>query len=221
MEETMTDKEIITKWKAMSGIVSDELVGFFQAFRPNGDGLSKAFEGVEKADQILPRLYEIYRATTDGYPEDAYFVVRKPASLSKKHALDLAKTHLRNFEAIGKEIGHNDLVRFLQPGHRVEILGGERPLRSEQCDAEIYFDEMATDIILSLSPLKSQALLLREALYNVACDTYIRDYILWPLYQRSTSVVDLLGPYFNLWKHGVGICIESHQLLKLYVPLLV
>ena len=214
----MTDKEIVAKWKDMTGITSDELVGFFQAFRPQGDGLLKAFEGVTKADEILPRLLEIYQVTTDGYPEDAYFVIRKPLPLSRELALGFASSHIRKCLDIAKEMGRDDLVQLLQLYHRMEVVVGDKPWPPRQDESEVDLDEVVIDFMLSLKPLKSQALLLSDALYSMACDTYIRDYIFWPLFRNSTIVADPFAPYFNLWKHGAGLRLESDHLLKVYLP---
>ena len=68
-----SDEAMLGRWKAIAGDTSpgtwteDDLAGFFQRFRPDGAGVSEAFEGVEGADEILPRLLEVYEATADGW----------------------------------------------------------------------------------------------------------------------------------------------------------
>ena len=84
-----SDEAMLGRWKAIAGDKSpgtwteDDLAGFFQRFRPDGHGMSEAFEGVEGADEIVPRLLDVYEATADGWQReethDGYFVVRNPA----------------------------------------------------------------------------------------------------------------------------------------------
>src|SRR6185369_13799421 len=66
-ERPMTDQQMFARWKKLLGDTSEipwtapeYMVGFFQGFRPHGDGLAAAFEGVVGADEILPRLMEVY-----------------------------------------------------------------------------------------------------------------------------------------------------------------
>jgi len=49
------------------------MAGFFQCFRPDGEGLAEAFEGVEGADEILPRLLEVYEVTADDWQRDGTY----------------------------------------------------------------------------------------------------------------------------------------------------
>jgi hypothetical protein len=41
--------------------------GFFSIFRPNGSGLSQVFKVINKGDEILKRVLEIYEATSEDY----------------------------------------------------------------------------------------------------------------------------------------------------------
>ena len=217
----MTDNERIAQWKSITGIKSDELAGFFQSFRPHGDGLERALRGVVRSDEIVSRLLEIYEATAEGYPTDAYFIVRKPTPLSQNDALHLATLHWQKLNEISKEVKSNELAQMLRQHDRFEVVVGDRPWPPSEDDPETLVDEVVTDYVLSLSPKRSQALLLREALYNMACDTYIRDYVLWPLYREPTSVLEPFEPYFKLWKHDAGFRFDHDGSLKVYVPSLV
>jgi hypothetical protein len=214
----MTDNERIAQWKSITGIKSDELAGFFQAFRPHGAGVERALRGVVRSDVIVPRLMEIYEAPVDGYPTDVYFIVRKPTPLSRDDALHLAILHRQKLNEISKEAKSGELAQLLRQHDRSEVVVGQRSWPPNEEDPETLVDEVVTDYVLSLSPERSQALLLREALYNMACDTYIRDYVLWPLYQESTSVLEPFEPYFKLWKHSAGFRFDHDGSLKVYVP---
>src|SRR4051812_39128360 len=67
-----TAEEMFRRWKALAGDElprpwrEENMAGFFQCFRPHGDGLATAFEGVVGADEILPRLMAVYQATANG-----------------------------------------------------------------------------------------------------------------------------------------------------------
>src|SRR3954469_944558 len=110
-----SDEAMLVRWKAIAGDTSpgawteDDLAGFFQRFRPDGHGVSEAFEGVEGADEILPRLQEVYEATADGWQReethDGYFVVRTPAPLPAARATGLLRLHLERVAAMAQAVG--------------------------------------------------------------------------------------------------------------------
>lgn len=219
----MTEAQALARWRKFVDASSqeDSLVGFFQKFRPHGKGLAEALEGVVGADEILPRLLEIYQATAEGCQEgDAYFVVRKPKPLSKEQARQMANSHLQKMEKVAKEVGNSELVQLLEPPPRIEVVSGKTPWPPGQDDPETLIYEARTDFTLSLTPLESHILLLDDAIYNIACDCFLRDYVLWPLYSRSTVIADPFEPYFKLWKHGAGIRFQGDDLVKAYVPVL-
>src|SRR5262245_25326927 len=48
--------------------------------------------------------------------------------------------------------------------------------------------DIGCDWFLSLEPIPSDALLLEEAFYSMACDYYIAHYLMWPLYRHATDI---------------------------------
>src|SRR5260370_6761278 len=98
----MGEDQVLARWKKMADTTSPQnLVVFFQRFRPHGNDLALALEGVVGANEILPRLLEIYQATADGWQRgDAYFVVRNPKPLSMEQARRLASSHLEKMGEI-------------------------------------------------------------------------------------------------------------------------
>jgi hypothetical protein len=165
---------------------------------------------------------EVYQATAWGWDqEDAYFVVKKPQPLSRERAAHLVTRHLQQFADIARETGNGQLLRLLEPLPRVEVVPGKTPWPPGQDDPEVLIYEARTDFMTSLSPLSSYALLLDEALYHLACDYFLRDYILWPLYRQASTLVEPFGSYFELWKHGAGMRFVTDKLVKVFVPALV
>jgi len=217
----MTEAQVLTRWGKIVGAASQEhnLAGFFQKFRPHGDGLTEALKGVAGADEILPRLLDVYEATAEGWEEgDAYFVVRSPKTLAKEQAKQFAASYLHKMEEVARAVGNSELIRILQGRHRIEVVSGKTPWPPGQGDPETLLYEARADFMLSLAPMESHMLLLDDALYHIACDYFLRDYILWPLYSRTTAITDPFEPYFRMWQHGAGIRFQGDDLIKAFVP---
>lgn len=224
----MSDTDFLARWARIAGLpagahwTKDNLAGFFQVFRPSGAGLTEAFEGVKRAEEILPRLLDVYRATESGWePTDVYFRVRKPQGLQRDRARELVGTHLSQMVAIGRQVNNGDLLRLLEPLPRIEIVQGDTLPLPDCAEPEILIHEVRTDFMASLVPVSSPALLLDEALYHLANDCFLRDHILWPLYRHSTTIVEPFAEYFELWKHGSGIRIQGGGVARVFVPVLV
>ena len=181
--------------------------------------MSKALEGVEGAAEILPRLLAIYRVTASGWDEgDAYFLVKNPMPLAREKGERLASTHLRKFVAIAKEVAATDLLRLLEPLPSIEVVEGQTPWPPSQDDPETLFYEARADFMASLTPLPSDALLLDGAIYYLACDYFLRDHVLWPLYRQSAAVAEPFESYFELWTFGAGMRFVNDRLVKVFVP---
>jgi hypothetical protein len=223
----MTTHAILNRWNSMVASRSPkarpnhDLVGFFQAFRPYGQDLPRALEGVVRAEEILPRLLQIYAATAPGWDErDAYFVVRAPDPLFQDQARDLILAHVQRFAQIAKEVGAIELLGILEPPPEIDVVQGHTPWPPDPDGVESLMYDARTDFIESLTPTASDALLLDDALYHLACDYYLRDYVLWPLYRQSSKVVEPFGSYFEMWKHGAGLRFVTTDLIKAFVPVL-
>jgi len=83
--------------------------------------------------------------------------------------------------------------------------------------SETIIHDLRSDWFLSLKPKQSDALLMGEAFYSIACDYYIADYLLWPLYQHSTVIEEPFAPYFELWTHGALAIFERPGQVTVYV----
>ncbi|WP_206108231.1 hypothetical protein [Paludisphaera soli] len=219
---------LLARWKALTGDDSpnpwtfDHLAGFFQNFRPLGAGLAHAFEGVAGADEILPRLLEVFRATAEGWSGvdgtyDAYFLVRRPPPLAPPHAIELLRRHLENVKAMAVALGRHDLTAILDPAPPVTVAAGEPP-RPPGHDAETMIYEVVGDYMGSLSPRESPMLRMGEAFWTIACDPNLGYHILWPLYRDSGSIEEPFAPYFELWKHGAAYRFTDDGDVRLHTP---
>jgi hypothetical protein len=223
----MINESILDRWKRMAGSRSskpwskDDLVGFFQAFRPFGQDIPRALESVSGANEIVPRLLRIYSATAPGWNErDAYFVVRNPTPVSQDQIRNLVLAHIQRFAEIAKHIGSIKLMEILERPPEIVVVQGQTPWPPSPDSVETLMYDVRTDFMASLTPSLSDALLLDEALYSIACDYFLRDYVLWPLYVPSSSVVEPFGPYFEMWIHGVGLRFVGTDLIKAFVRVL-
>jgi len=223
------EKAMLERWKALAGDTSpepwtpDQMAGFFQCFRPDGQGLSQAFEGVECGEEILARLLEIYRATADGWlrenSHDGYFIVRNPPPTTSSQAEDLVRKHLKRVVAMAEAIGRAELTALLRQPPRIELTHGEAPSPSldyDGPDSMIY--EATNDFMHSLTPRESEALLMEEAMYAIACDYNLQYHCLWPLYRDATPIEEPFAPYFELWKRNLDYRFTGDSEVRVYVP---
>lgn len=221
-------EEMMRRWKAMAGDTSlepwdlENMAGFFQCFRPDGRDLPEVFEGVVGADEILPRLLEVYQATADGWEAngvyDGYFIVRNPHPLSVSRATGLLRQHLERAAAIAEAIGCDELAVLLGSPFRLETVEGQAPWPPGDNGSETLIYEAIGDFMRSLTPRESDALLMEEGLYTLACDSNLQHHILWPLYRHDTTVEEPFQPYFDLWKHGARYRLASEHTARVYVP---
>ncbi|MGV3724317.1 MAG: hypothetical protein ACO1SX_25765 [Actinomycetota bacterium] len=234
-----TADEMLAYWQRLAGEdparpwAEENLGMFFQTFRPDGQGVDAAFQGVAGAEEILPRLRRVYSATAEGWEnedgQDFYFMVRRPPPLSRARAAELAAAHLRKVAAMAAELhaaeGDDtamELVQLLTPLPEVEVFSGATPWPPDDDDPETLVYEVTTDYMRYLkwvlSPVASHAHLLKEAFYTIACDAGVAYHLQWPLYRHLTPISEPFAEYFELWKHGAGYRFESETQIRVYVP---
>ena len=237
-----TPEEMLAYWKSLTGDDSptpwdeDDLGMFFQEFRPHPDRLAAVFEGVVGADEILPRLMQVFEATAEGWERegtyDGYLVVRKPRPLSAERARALGTEYLQKvleiateFKAKGPDHPVMDLRALLDPLPAIEVVGGERPSPPDDDAPKGLIYEVTNDFMhhlkWDLKPVESHAHLLEEALYGLACDYNLRYHILWPLYRHLTPITEPFAAYFELWRHGADYRFHDKDRVTFYVPSLV
>lgn len=196
----------------------DELYGYFECFRPDGKGVENVFAGIVGGDEIVARLKRVYECTNDRI--EAYFIVRRPKPATKERILLLTTQHLEKVRQIAIDFG----VLGARLAKRLEVLPEisinytaipEQIRNSDAPETSIY--DITGDWFIDLKPIESDALLLEEAFYSIACDYKIAHYLMWPLYKESTTITDPFAPYFELWTHGALPFFEKPGLVNVYV----
>ncbi len=232
-EKPMTPEKLIQRCHDLIGSASEEvdrsngdsLIGFFQSFRPDGTGLHGLFDGIPVASDLQSRLDNVFIAAGDDRrPQggrDAYFVIRKPDPLDPTLAGELASQWLHGLRQFAEVLGVADIVNILQPEPKVRVLEGIPPKHpkneSEKSNLLKAIQLQSTHLVehVDAGPLPAA---LRPAYYFIACDSMLRDYLMWPFYAEATGLTDPLSPYFELWRHGVKYRIFGETQVDLYLP---
>jgi hypothetical protein len=180
-----------------------DLYGFFQSFRPDGRGLEEVFAGVVGGGELLQRLLELYRVTAWGWdPNDAYFLVKAPQPLAETEMRRLAQLHHASMVHVAELAGATEVKSFLEMGSRLAVVARvESRALAEGANLEVY--EAAVNFVANLPGTESEALLLGEAYYGIACDYFLKYHLLWPLYDQVSPISEPFGAYYQLWKHGL------------------
>jgi hypothetical protein len=223
----MGKQETLARWKALAGDASDrawqeeDLDFFLHRFRPLGDGLDEVFAGVQLGQEILPRLKEVYEATAEDYQEgepEPLFVVRHAKPASERRLAELAGRHFQRMGQIGKAVGIEEVNRLLAQPPALAITAGKAPETDEASPQDARTLEACAEFMKALEPVASEALLLKDSLYYLASDYLLGYYILWPLYLHQTDIQEPFQPWFELWKLGGQLRIESAEQARLFVP---
>lgn len=215
---------------------SETLVGAFQKFRPDGKSLEKVFERAPCGEAIMERLFQVYETTgearrSDGM-SDAFFIVRNPEKIDPGEALDVATEFFEQLHQLALENDVSELNSVLNPLPTIRIIEGKAPkhpkaeleksnlLHAMQKQAPAVIDKFLGKHDESGQRLPQQefAQFLGPALYFVACDSFLRDYLLWPLVAEYSALDDPFEPYFWLWSKGAKYRIFNNNQIDLYFP---
>lgn len=205
---------------------ADSLIGVFQAFRPDGLALAGIFDDVDGGEEFAHRLGQVYDATGDARrPDamhDAYFIVRRPAPIAAEPAGRYAREFFANLAELARHLGRHALASALQGPPQVRVLEGKPPKHpkspEERATLLNAINSEGTTLTEALTGEDSVAAVLRPACYFIACDPFLRDYILWPLLQTPDELGEPFAPYFHLWRHGVKYRIFQEEQIDLYLP---
>jgi hypothetical protein len=208
----VTPDDLLAQWKRLAGDPSpsawqpENAYGFFQTFRPLGDGVDEALVGVPHAAELTGRLVAVYRATASGWrrgnSEDLYCVVRDPARLEDTRAIDLVRQHLAALASMALDLDLTDPSLQLDPTLPVDIIRGAPapPIDRDGIETALY--ELQGDWF-DARPFVPLAHAMREAMYSLACDYPLAHFVLWPLVGDGDR--DLYAAYFDLWRHGAEL----------------
>lgn len=104
---------------------AENLAGFFQDFRPDGERLRPLFADIPGGLGVFQRLREVYDATTTGYRRsgsvDAYFIVHEPRPSTVEELRVLAVAQLTNWRLMAVERHETELVNMLSPTPAVSV----------------------------------------------------------------------------------------------------
>lgn len=227
VESQTTTEEVLEKWRVKLGgkeqdkhwSTKDDLEFFFQRFRPDGEGLEE-FCADLKCQAIMPRLLDIFRATSEGYKNgnliDAYFIVRRPPPATDEELRSLAISYCDSLKLVASVVGDAEIKSYFESTPRVEIRRGETAsLESSDIDIFVY---QALHDYFSKFRITDEAALLTEALYTMANSYNLANYVLWPIAQSSSEKdrEDPYSKYFELWRRGVNPIFEDDKSCILY-----
>lgn len=205
---------------------TDDLIGYFQSFRPDGRGLAGVFSGVVGGDDVHERLESLFEvAGDDRRPtggRDAFFVVRKPAVVAPEDVQTAGEEWIDQMRRLGDSLGHTEATEKLSAIDRIRVLEGIPPKHPKLAEEKTELLVLLTDTIPSwvgaAAPDHAIATALRNPFYFVNCDAMLRDYLMWPLYRKHIASEDPFEPYFRLWRHGVKWRVFQETQIDLYMP---
>lgn len=227
----MTTETIIRRFHELAGsdldanLDADSLIGFFQTFRPDGAGIAGVYSELDVGDALHERLDRLFEAAgNDRRPDggrDAYFIVRNPPPLDPELAGRLGRSWIEGLRNLAISLGDSMIADMLSPTPMIRVLEGLPPKHpkseAEKSQLLLAVKDEASKLVLRIDG-GPYAPVLRPAYYYTACDSMLRDYLMWPLYAGPSGVKDPLEPYFELWKHGVKYRIFGETQVDLYLP---
>ena len=205
---------------------ANAMIGFFQRFRPDGQGIIGLYDDLPHGEEYHRRLDRLYEACGEGRRpaagKDAYFIVRQPPPISPDAAEAHAKAWLEALKRLAVRVGDDELSKQLDPLPQVRVLIGTPP-KQPKADLESFpllsaIKVHASSITDGLATPCQVVSLLREAYYFTACDAMLRDYLLWPAYAELLGEPDPMSNYFELWRHGVKLRVFHDDKIDLYLP---
>lgn len=209
----------------------ESLIGFFQNFRPDGNGLTGLFDDLPGGADLHSRLDAMFdSAGNDRRPDgrrDAYFVVWSPPTIEASEVGRLAEGWLTGVASLAAVLGDEALASGLSPAPKIRVLEGKPPKNPkheiDQSPLLKLFLDRVPRLLDTLAPPDSLAAVLRPAYYFIGCDAVLRDYLMWPLFAealaaRSLADPDPLADYFKLWQHGIKYRIVRQDTIDFYIP---
>ncbi|MCM2372507.1 apolipoprotein acyltransferase [Aporhodopirellula aestuarii] len=204
----------------------DDLIGFFQSFRPDGRGLAGVFSGLPGGDEVHERIATLFEVAGDdrrpGGGRDAFFVVRQPAVIDPDEVQAAGESWIASMKVLAESLGHSAAKAQLTGVDRVRVLEGIPPKHPKLPDEKTALLNLLSDGVPSwlaqATPQHAIAEALRGPFYFINCDAMLRDYLMWPLYRDHVSLDDPFEPYFRLWRHGIKWRVFQDTQVDLYMP---
>ncbi len=224
----MDEMVLLRRWAELAGIPTDsvrsqfDLEGFFQEFRPEGEGIEQLLCGIEKCDEVTRRLTNVFRVSASSFQaSDAYFIIRNTSSIEPQKALELLRSHFRAMAEVAeheKEPDFASALRDLKEPVFVKTNSDltRNPSVAESFDVLLY--DIATDYISKASRSSNPIYLLSEPMYGIANDKYLQGYLLWPLLEDMMPQKAPFDSYFEMWAKGIAYTLPQDGVCQLYVP---
>lgn len=205
---------------------ADSLIGLFQAFRPDGDGVAELLASLPLGTPLTERLLQVFHAAgNDARPQggrDVYFVIRRPRQLSVEVTEHHTTRWLEGMKRLAEQVGDSQTAAILNRPIRLRVLEGKPPKHpknpEERTELLTALLDRCPKLTAEVADVDENAALLRSAYYFLACDPMLRDYLMWPFYREVTGLEDPLRDYFPLWSHGVKYRSYATDQLDLYLP---
>lgn len=207
------------------------LIGLIQAFRPGGlpeiDSLLALPGGPEFAGRLQEAFDAVASSARPDSMKDAYFVIRNPPLVDTATLAGHANRFIASVAAVaqameGSSVQFADLpdVRILEgkpPKHPRAASEKSELLNVFQTGVPAFIDGRFAHAGASDSRVVGRQL--AEALYFVACDSWLREYLRLPLLGGLSDPADQASAaYFQLWRHGVKYRIFSNHRVDFYLP---
>lgn len=202
------------------------LVGMFQKLRPDPAVLEPIFDQVVNGDEVYERLVKVYEIC--GHPrrpdgmKDAFFIVRDPDAVAPEVVQSLGQEFFKGLGLLAFELNHDELATCLQPIPEIRLVEGAVPKHPKSEEEKSNLLKQVTKagpaVTDELRGKMEIANFLSRATYFIACDAFLRDFILWPWMAEHSNVEDPFESYFQFWKHGVKFRIFGEKQIDLYLP---
>jgi hypothetical protein len=228
----LMETEFRNRCRQIAGLADEDtldptaMVGFFQRFRPKGVGLESLYTGMPRGQEYRRRLDRLFEAAGEdqrpGGGRDAYFVVRKADTLSPEEVEQHATSWLTGLSQLVMHHELGELKNRLGVVPKIRVLEGIPP-KQPKSDQEsfpllralkVHAPAMTDGVALNCEVVS----LLRDAYYFTACDSMLRDYMLWPAYAEHFDAEDPYEGYFELWRHGIKWRVFHDDMIDFYLP---
>jgi hypothetical protein len=203
--------EQIARWGKLVGIDDasepGDLIGLFQYFRPDGIGIESIFAGQPFGEAILARVRRCYECTRTAFVDrNLYFIPRPQVACDDSEAIRLLRLHFLEMSKLATHRHDSELVQILTDVSPLRVTSRtdlqQIPISDDSPEGWLY--DLVTDFVGSLVPQESPLILLRDAMYSIANNIFVKNFLLWPLYVQSFPAGDPFQPAFELWCRGVS-----------------
>lgn len=204
---------------------AEGLIGAFQQLRPDPLGLRELFEEFPRGEAVGERLVQVYSAATVGVrpdgARDAYFIPRRPPATDPDQVEAWGRAFFKQLARVARHLEQPALYEHLQADPAIRVLEGKPPKHPKAIEEKAGLLKsllaMNEPMTRAWADRHAAVAMLQPAVYFMACDAFLRDYVLWPWIDVQ-DLEDPFAAYFQLWRHGVKYRIFQDEQIDLYMP---